>query len=263
MICDPHGPQRSFVRSFRRLLGDCCGGQCFCWSFSSQKQFPCVGRGEIAGGQPVGEGRRRPVYALVEQAAFHSGLAACVGRLGLSKETGSAGQYREEASLPVLKWNWSWHGARGTLSACIKPQVFCFLAHGRAAKDLNPFQSLVLLGGWALIPITVPWVHWALDPPVHVEVGLWQAACWVENWGLSPNILLAEPSAGLTSCPSSSGRCVLHPRCVKPTSYKDALRRRIVCFCGGEMSVITWQAAEEKQHCVTSSGREVCWPYTS
>lgn len=168
----------------------------------------------------------------------------------------------------------------GSQSACVemelelarsKRNAFClykapsvlFPGNGRAAKDLNPFQSLVLLGGWALIPITVPWVHWALDPPVHVEVGLWQAACWVENWGLSPNILLAEPSAGLTSCPSSSGRCVLHPRCVKPTSYKDALRRRIVCFCGGEMSVITWQAAEEKQHCVTSSGREVCWPCTS
>lgn len=54
-------------------------------SFSSQKQFLCVGKGEIAGGQPVGEGRRRPVYSLVEQAAFHSGLAARVHRLGLQR----------------------------------------------------------------------------------------------------------------------------------------------------------------------------------
>lgn len=35
----------------------------------------------------------------------------------------------------------------------------------------------------------------------------------MENWGLSPNILLPEPSAGLASCRSSSGRCFTSQMC--------------------------------------------------
>lgn len=92
--------------------------------------------------------------------------------LGLSKETGSAGQHGEEADSAYVQMGLELAWSKRNAICLHKARVFCFLAWGRAAKkhSLNPpCQSLALLGGCACFPLawgaTVQWLQQALNPP--------------------------------------------------------------------------------------------------
>lgn len=125
---------------------------------------------------------------------------ACISNQDCQRRQAAQDGTVRKLIVPVIKWDQSWHEAREMLSACIKPQCFASLCEeGQQrstvwflpAKAWNCMDLHLLCAGLGCNDVLAAG---GIEPSPS-PCGAGSVACYMENWGLSPEY----PLGSLTS----------------------------------------------------------------